>query len=292
MTQIIFATLNGMALGSTIFLVAAGVTLIYGILHILNFAHGGFFMIGAYVAFSILTWFGSSSLPFYLAAAIAAGAVVALLGYVVDRTVLRRLQAVDDYYSLIATFALLLCCDGAVKLIWGVDYYSVFPPAVLAGAIRFGGVVLPSFSLFIVGTGILIFVALEIGIHRLWIGKIIQGLRYDRWMSSLVGVNVQAMFTGTVAVAFMLAGFAGGLMLANQSLSPQLGHAYLIQSFVAVIIGGFGNIRGAFIASLILGLSESLGTLVLPTMPGFVTYCAIAVFLIYRPNGLLARKQT
>lgn len=292
MAQIIFAVINGLASGSAIFLVAAGVTLIYGILHILNFAHGSFFMIGAYVAFSVLTVLDPTSLLSYLAAALIAAIVVAVLGFAVDLAILRRLRDVDDYYSLIATFALLLLSNGIVKLIWGVDYHSVFPPDLLAGAVRLGSVFMPSFSLFIIGTGLATFAALEICIHRLWIGKLIQGLRHDRWMSALLGVNVQAMFTGTVAVAFLLAGFAGGLMLSNQSLSPMLGDSYLIQAFVAVIIGGFGNIRGAFIASMMLGLSESLGTLVLSNMPGLITYCAIVFFLIYRPQGLLARSSS
>jgi branched-chain amino acid transport system permease protein len=291
MQSIVFAIINGLASGASIFLVAAGVTLIYGILHILNFAHGSFLMVGAYVAFTIIGMADPTSLWVYLGAALIAGIVVAALGLLTDFLILRRLRDVDDYYSLIATFALLLCVDGVVKLIWGVEFHSLFPPQSLSGVLTIGSAFIPAYSVFVAATGLLVFIVLEISIHRMWVGKIVQALRHDRWMTEMMGVNVPMMFTGTVAMAFLLAGLAGGLLLSNQSLSPQLGHTVLIPAFVAVIIGGLGNVRGAFVASLFLGLVESIGTGLLQIRPGLMTYIAIALFLYWRPHGLLARKS-
>lgn len=286
--QLTFAFMNGLTVGMSIFLVAAGLTLIFGILRILNFAHGGFFMIGAYLTFSFLQVIGEGLVQFLLAS-LAAGIVIGAVGVVTDRIVLRRLQELDEEYMLIGTFGLLLMCVGAVKLIWGLDYYSVSAPAQVSGIIRVGGLFIPKYSLFIIAMGLVVFFALEYAIHRLWIGKIVQALANDGWMTGLLGVNVPLMFTGVVIVAFALAGLAGGLLLPNQSLSPELGHAYTLNAFIAVIIGGLGNIRGALMASLILGITESMSSFLIPGMPGLAIYVVMIVLLYLRPNGLFHR---
>src|SRR5690606_23283723 len=145
--------------------------------HILNFAHGSFFMLGAYIAFTASTlgipYLDISTFGGYLVASLVAAGAIGLLGIVVDLVVLRRLRDVDDAYSLIATFGLLLVCDGTVRWIWGVQYYSVPPPEGLGSAFRIGSLFIPQFSLFVTATGIVVFILLEIGIHRMWIGKLV-----------------------------------------------------------------------------------------------------------------------
>ncbi|MCL7466736.1 branched-chain amino acid ABC transporter permease [Phaeovulum sp. NW3] len=286
--QLTFALVNGLTVGMSIFLVAAGLTLVFGILRILNFAHGGFFMIGAYLTFSFLQVLGDGLAQFLLAS-LAAGVVVAGIGIVTDRIVLRRLKDLDEEYMLIGTFGLLMVCVGAVKLIWGLDYHSVSPPSEVSGILRFGNLIVSKYSLFIVAMGLVVFFALEFAIHRLWIGKIVQSLANDGWMTGLLGLNVPLLFTGVVIVAFALAGLAGGLLLPNQSLSPELGHAYTLNAFIAVIIGGLGNIRGALFASLILGITESMSSFIIPGMPGLAIYVVMIVLLFARPNGLFHR---
>ncbi|KPL53339.1 branched-chain amino acid ABC transporter permease [Prosthecomicrobium hirschii] len=290
LTDILFALINGAATGSAVFLVAAGLTLIFGILKILNFAHGAFFMIGAYVAYSII---GSnpSSLHVFIAAAFAAAAAVAALGFVADRLVLRRLRHVDEAYMLIATFAVLLVCTGVVKLIWGVNYASINPPPLLDGAVTAGSLFVPSYSLFVIAAGLFVFLGLELVIHRTWIGKLLQAVASDSWMSGVLGINVPAALTVTVIASFALAGLAGGLLLANQTLSPILGESYLLLAFMAVIIGGLGNVRGAFIASLLLGTIESGSSLVIPNMPGMATYIFVILFLLAKPQGLIGGRH-
>ena len=286
--QLSFALINGLTVAMSIFLVAAGLTLVFGILRIMNFAHGGFFMIGAYLTFSLLQLF-ELSLASYLLASVISGLVVGALGVICDKLVLSRLRHLDEAYMLIGTFGLLMVCTGAVKLIWGVDYHSSQLPDSLSGILIFGDLLVPRFSLFIIGMGFVVYVVLEYAIHRLWIGKIIQALANDRWMTGLLGLNVPLLFTGVVVVAFFLAGLAGGILLPNQSLSPELGHAYTLSAFIAVIIGGLGNIRGALLASLILGVIDSLSSILIPAMPGLVIYITMIVVLLLRPNGLLHR---
>ncbi|MXQ14697.1 branched-chain amino acid ABC transporter permease [Microvirga makkahensis] len=284
--DLLFTFLNGLSTGMAVFLVAAGLTLIFGILKILNFAHGAFFMIGAYVAYSI-TGSNPSSLWIFILAALVAGVVVAALGFVTDRIVLRRLRNVDEAYTLIATFAVVLICSGVVKLIWGVNYASVNPPPLLDGAIAAGPLFIPSYSLFVIIAGFAVYLALDIAIHRTWIGKLLQSVANDGWMSGLLGINVPFALTSTVIASFMLAGLAGGLLLANQTLSPILGESYLLLAFMAVIIGGLGNVRGAFLASVLLGVIESGSSLLIPNMPGMATYVFVILFLLAKPQGLL-----
>lgn len=285
--QIAFALVNGLAYGMALFLVAAGLTLVFGILRILNFSHGAFFMIGAYLAFTLVGR-GDVPLPLYIAASLFAGAVVGLLGLLADRIVLRRLKAQDEAYMLIATFGLLVFCQGMVHLIWGHAYHSVSPPAALSGVVFLGPVFIPVFSLFVIAVGVLVFAALDLAIHRSWIGKTVQSLASDPWMTGLLGVNTTFLFTAVVMVAFLLAGFAGGILLPYQALSPELGHAYTLNAFVAVIIGGLGSVRGAFLASILLGVMESMSSLLLPNLPGVALFATMIAVLLLRPQGLLA----
>ncbi|PSC02914.1 amino acid ABC transporter permease [Alsobacter soli] len=287
----LFTIINGLATGMAVFLVAAGLTLIFGILKILNFAHGAFFMIGAYVAFMIV---GSNppSLWLFLLASVAAGLVVGALGFITDRTVLRRLRDVDEAYMLIATFAVLLICEGAVKLIWGVNYASINPPPLLDDAIIVGSLFIPTYSAFLIGFGVLVYVALDLAIHRTWLGKLLQAISNDSWMTGLLGVNVPVALTLSVVASFMLAGLAGGILLPNQTLSPVLGGSYLLLAFIAVIIGGLGDIRGAFIASALLGVIESASSVLLPNIPGLATYVFVVVFLLVKPQGLFGSAST
>jgi branched-chain amino acid transport system permease protein len=285
MIDLVFTLVNGMATGMAVFLVAAGLTLIFGILKILNFAHGAFFMIGAYVAYTVV---GSNpaSLWMFLLAAVVGGIVVAALGFITDRIVLRRLRNVDEAYMLIATFAVVLVCSGLVKLIWGVNYASINPPPALDGAVEIGPLFIPTYSLFVILAGVVVFVLLDFAIHRTWLGKLLQSVANDSWMSGLLGINVPLALTATVIMSFMLAGLAGGLLLANQTLSPILGESYLLLAFMAVIIGGLGNVRGAFIASALLGVIESGSSLLVPNMPGIATYIFVILFLLAKPQGL------
>ncbi|CAN5326863.1 hypothetical protein BH11PSE9_BH11PSE9_32500 [soil metagenome] len=283
--ELAFAVFNAAAFGMAIFLVAAGLTLIFGLLRLLNMAQGGFFMIGAYTAYSVMGR-DVQSFGMFMVGIVAGGIVVALLGLLTDRLVLRRLRNVDPHYVLIATFALMMVCTGVTKLIWGVEFFSVNPPPGLDKPLNPFGLFFSAYQLFVIGAGIVVYFVLDLAIHRLWFGKLMQALSADPWMSEVLGINVSFGVAASVMVSFLLAGLAGGLLLPNQSLSTGLGDSYLMYAFFAVIIGGLGNIRGAFIGSLVLGLVQSLNTVLLPSVPGLAVYVALAIFLLVKPNGL------
>jgi branched-subunit amino acid ABC-type transport system permease component len=282
--QLAFAILNGVVLGMAIFLVAAGLTLTFGILRIFNFAHGSFFMIGAYLTHAIVGQQPSSVLQ-YLAAALAAALVIGAIGLLVDRLVLRRLAGVSSEYSLIATFAILLLADGAAKLIFGQDIHTVYPPPAL-DRIADIGIPVTYYSFFIIACGILVLVVLETSLNFLWFGKLVQAVARDPWMADVIGLRTQRIKLISVGASFALVGLAGGLLVANQSLSLDLGHSYLLLAFNSVIVGGLGSVRGAFLAALILGLFESLNSVLLPSMPGTVSYAVLVAVILLRPAGL------
>lgn len=283
--QIGFAFFNALAVGMAIFLVAAGITLIFGMLRILNISHGSIFMVGAYIAYTIVG-IETGTIGNLLSAAVASGIVLAIIGLGINFGVFRRLRGVDEAYSLIATFAMLMITNGLVKLVWGVNYHSVSAPDALAGAFFIGPVFAPTYSLFIIAMGIVTFLVLEFVIHRTAVGKVVRAIAHDEWMSNLAGINTPLVYALVVMAAFFLAGLAGGMLLPNQSVSPLLYESYLLQSFMVVIIGGLGNIRGAFIGALILGFTEGVNFLLMPQLPGLLVYFLLVAFLLWRPQGL------
>lgn len=290
--DIVTLLVNSLTWAMATFLVAAGLTLVFGTLHILNFSHGGFFMIGAYAAYSIANALGGApSIALYLFGSLAAGVLVAVLGLVVDRFVLRRLQGVEDAYVLIATYALLLVCEGSTKLVWGLNYHSVMPPAALDGAWLLGDAVLPRLSLFIIGAGVVCFVALEFFLNRTGPGRLVKAIAADPWMARLLGIHVRWVYTATVAIGFALAGLAGGLLVSNQTLSPTLASAFVIQAFGVIIIGGMGSISGAFLGSILLGLIDAAGQWFIPGLPGLPFFVAMTLILLVRPQGLFGKTR-
>lgn len=280
----LYAIFNGLVFGMAIFLVSSGLTLAFGILKIFNFAHGAFFMIGAYTAYTI-TGQEASSLPLFLGAALIAAIAIGSIGILADFTIFRRLAGVPAEYTLMAAFGILLLCNGLTKIAFGQSVHAIYPPAALGGFIDVG-MPISIYGLFIIGTGITIFLLLEIGLNRLWFGKLISAVARDPWMANVAGLRVQRLKLISVAISFVLAGLAGGLLVANQALSLDLGHSYLLLAFCAVIVGGLGSIPGAFIASIVFGLAESLNSVLLPTMPGIGSYALLIALVLIRPQGI------
>ncbi len=291
MNEAFVAVANGFSAGMAVFLVAAGLTLIYGVMRILNFAHGAFFMIGAYLAAMVVPH-GGMTIVTWLLDAVLAGLAISVLGLVVDRLVLRRIRAADEHHMLIATFAVLLICEGATKLVWGVDIRSVDPPDGLDGAVVFAGTVIPSLSIAIAAVGVLVFVLLEAVLRHTRIGRLLQAIAFDPWMAQNLGLNVPFVFSSVVIAAFFLAGFAGGILLPNQSLSPSLADSMILQAFICIIVGGVGNIRGAFVAAILLGIVDSGGAVLLSNYPGIAVYITMIAFLLFRPQGIFAGGRT
>lgn len=280
----LYALYNGMVLGLAIFLVSSGLTLTFGIMKIFNFAHGAFFMIGAYVAYA-LTGQEAGSLFIFLGAALGAALLIGFVGFIADFAVFRRLAGVPAEYTLMAAFGILLLSNGVAKITFGQAVHTVYPPPILGGFIDMG-LPVSIYGLFIIAAGVLVFLALEIGLNRLWFGKKVLAVARDPWMANVMGLRVQRLKLYSVVLAFALAGLAGGLLVANQALSLDLGHSYLLFAFCAVIVGGLGSIRGAFFASILFGLAESLNSVLLPALPGIATYSLLIILVLIRPQGL------
>lgn len=280
----LYSIFNGLVLGLAIFLVASGLTLAFGVMKIFNFAHGAFFMIGAYTA-HWLTGQEASSLAVFLGAALAAAMLVGSIGVVADLAVFRRLSGAPAEYTLMAAFGILLLCNGFAKIAFGQAVHAIYPPEALGGFID-AGLPLSVYGLFIIGAGVAVFLILEIGLNRLWLGKLVLAVARDPWMADVSGLRVQRLKLLSVVVAFALAGLAGGLLVANQALSLDLGHSYLLLAFCAVIVGGLGSIRGSFIASVGFGMAESLNSTLLPALPGIATYSLLIAVVLVRPQGL------
>lgn len=287
MDQYALVLLNGLSWGMTVFLTAAGLTLVFGILHVLNFAHGGLVMLGSYLTYSLLAKVETPTLWSYTGATVACAIALGLLGALVESLIFRRLRGVSESYSLIATYALLMLCQGAVKVTWGIDVLSVRPPPELRGATEMFGLSAPTFILFVMACGVLAFALLEYVVHRTEIGKTVQSVAVDPWMASLLGINIRAVLAGTVIAGVMLAGVAGAILSVNQSLSPDMGSMLIIQAFGVIIVGGMGNIRGAFIASISLGIITAIGDRIFAEIPGLFFYVALISILMWRPQGIM-----
>lgn len=284
MSLYLYAVYNGLVLGLAIFLVSSGLTLAFGIMKIFNFAHGAFFMVGAYTAYA-LTGQEASSLFVFLGAALVAALLIGFVGVIADFAVFRRLAGVPAEYTLMAAFGILLLSNGVSKIAFGQAVHTVYPPEALSAFLDVG-IPVSVYGLFIIGAGIMVFLALEVGLNRLWFGKLVLAVARDPWMANVAGLRVQHLKLFSVVLAFALAGLAGGLLVANQALSLDLGHSYLLYAFCVVIVGGLGSIRGAFVASILFGLAESLNAVVLPSLPGIATYSLLIILVLIRPQGL------
>lgn len=283
----LFLIANGISIGITLFIAASGLAILFGILKMLNFAHGSFIMVGAYLASTLLSAVPGYGVVAFLAVAAVVGILVGLMGLAVNRVIFRRLQGLDEAVALIATFALMLVVDGGVELIWGAQYISVDVPQGLDSAIFLGPLAIPSFSVLVLGVGVVLFLLIDLFLTRSWGGKMLQAVSDDRWIMDILGHNPRKLELLAVFLSFFLAGFSGAVLAPNQVLAPDLGRHMIIQAFAVVVVGGLGSVRGALLAAMLLGMAESFGS---TFMPSLSLYLGMIVILILRPQGLVARR--
>jgi len=277
--------LNGLSWGMLLFLIAVGLTTVFGVLGVLNFAHGSFFMLGAYLCMQIM-----HVVPSFWLGLLVGPLAVALLGVVVERLLLRRLYGRDITFQLLLTFAVLLMLDDAVRIIWGPGYHVVEPPTVLAGVFSILDRTYPVYRLFLVVAGPLIGLALWAFFQFSRWGKIVRAAAADREMAEGVGIRVPILFTAVFALGTWLAAVGGALAAPHQSLAPSMGERIIIESFIVVVSGGMGSFPGALAGALVLGLFESFGTVFLGRAQMAVPYILLAVVLLVRPHGLFGRE--
>ena len=285
MESFLINLLNGLSWGMLLFLISLGLTTVFGVLGILNFAHGSFFMLGAYLCMQIM-----HLVPSFWIGILIGPLAVAILGAVIERTLLRRVYGRDISFQLLLTFAILLVLDDAVRIVWGPGYHVVEPPAILAGVFTIANRTYPVYRLFLVAAGPLIGLALWVFFQFSRWGRIIRAAAMDREMAEGIGIRVPILFTAVFALGTWLAAVGGALAAPHQSLAPSMGERIIIESFIVVVSGGLGSFPGAFVGALVLGLFEAFGTVFLGSAQMAVPYMLLAAVLLVRPRGLFGRE--
>jgi branched-chain amino acid transport system permease protein len=280
--------LSGLTTAMFLFLIASGLSLVFGVMRVLNFAHGSFYMIGAYMAWQVVTWVQPTGGAFWIAA-LAAGASVAVLGGIVERLLFRHLYGVEELYQLLFTYALVLILGDAAKFIWGTDQLSVRRPAVLDGGFQVLGTTLPYYNLFIILIGPAIAIGGGLILSRSPAGRMLRAASHDREMLGALGANVGALYTGMFVASSFLAGLAGALITPIESVVPGMDVQVIVDAFIVVVIGGLGSFWGTFWGAMIYGQTLSFGILVFPEFSVFSVFALMAVVLIVRPWGLFGR---
>jgi len=283
-------TLAGVSNGMLLFLISAGLSLIFGVLRILNFAHGALFMFGALIAVSIAGMIPDPLAGF--AAALAGGAAgLALLGGAIESGLLRRVYRAPHEMQLLLTFALVFILGDAAKLIWGREEHSISMPQMLAGSARAFGLVFPLYRLFLIAAGMVVAAGLWLMLYRTRWGIFIRAATMDREMLAALGVNTRRLFTAVFMLGAALAGLGGALAAPVVAVGPGLHVQVLIDGFVVVVIGGLGSVLGAFVASLLVGLVNAFGVLAFPGLAVVLTFACMAIVLVVRPRGLLGTAE-
>ena len=280
--SIVHVCLAGLSTGMFIWLVASGLTLIFGVLGVLNFAHGSFYMLGAYFCYTLLSFMGDN---FWLGLLFGPLCVCAV-GFVVERFFLRYVYHLALPYQLLLTFAFVLLFDDLVKIVWGAG--SIGSPMVpgLSGSVSIMGRNFPVYSLFIIGVGPLVALGMWALLEKTWWGRIIRAASSDREMASAIGVRVPVLFTAVFIFGTWLGAMGGGLAVPYVGLlTPGMGESIIINAFVVAVIGGLGSLKGAFLGALIIGLLSSFGTRFIPTFDMFLTFILMAAVLLWRPQG-------
>jgi branched-chain amino acid transport system permease protein len=280
---------SGLSVAMLIFLVASGLTLIFGVVNVFNFAHGSFYLLGTYFAYQIIQMFSN----FWIG--LVTGVVgVGIVGMIMEFFFLRRIygRAEEGPFQILMTYSFILLIDDAVKYIWGPEYKTISKPDSLVGSINFGQVVVPSYSIFIIIVGLVVVLFSWYFLMRTDTGKMVRASSIDREMLGLLGTNVPFIMTAVFGVATAMGGLAGAMAAPLRTVTPGAGVEVIIDSLIVVVIGGFGNFWGALLGSLIIGEVLSFGILWMPELATVLSFIVMIIVLIVKPEGLLSLKAT
>jgi branched-chain amino acid transport system permease protein len=276
---------TGLIVGALLFLVAAGLTLIFGVLKVINFAHGSFYMLGAYVALTAYRTTGS------LIATLAAGLGVALFAVVFERFFMRKVYGTDVLMQLLVCYAFILILDDAVKIIWGAEFQSLgMPEAFQLPPLMIGGGIIPVFYLYLMVAAALIAALLWFVLTKTRLGKVVRAAAHNPTMTSVLGINTSLVYAAVFALGGLLAGLAGGLAAPVRSMSPGMGFSILIESFIVTVIGGMGSVSGALLGALLIGMLRSFGSIGFPLFVEGIMFLGMGLVLILKPSGLLGKE--
>jgi branched-subunit amino acid ABC-type transport system permease component len=281
--------ISGLSVAMLLFLIASGLTLIFGVVNVLNFAHGSFYLLGTYFAYQSMQFFDN-----FWVGLIVGTVCAGVVGMIVEFFFLKRIygRAEEGAFQLLMTYAFILILDDMVKFIWGPEYKTIPKPALLTGSFSLGSVVVPLYTLFIIVVGFAVVLFAWYFLMKTDKGKMVRASSLDREMLGLLGTNVPMIMTLVFGVATAMGGLAGVMAAPLRTVTPGAGVEVIIDSLIVVVIGGFGNFWGALLGALIIGEVLSFGILWIPEMATVLTFIVMIVVLVIKPEGLLSPKAT
>lgn len=294
MGQLLAVLIDGLIYSSWLFIIAVGLTLIYGVMKILNIAHGSLYALGAYSAASLGGyWFsrGYPPLGSYGVMLIAAILVGAIAGPVIERGLLRFMYGKDEIVLVLVTYAVFLILEDVIKLLWGVDPYFIAQPYGLLGSFDVGDLTYPNYNLVLFGAAVLIGLLLAWVLNKTRQGKMLLAVIHDREMSAAMGINVGRVYFVTFTAGAMLGALGGALTAPMISVQPGIGAETIVLAFAVVVIGGLGSLPGAALAAVLVGIVRAAAVHYRPELDLFSIYLVMAVVLIVRPKGLFSAQE-
>ncbi|HEX9450730.1 MAG TPA: branched-chain amino acid ABC transporter permease [Burkholderiales bacterium] len=294
MAQLIAVLIDGLIYSSWLFIIAVGLTLIYGVMKILNIAHGSLYALGAYSAASLAGYWIKQGYPpmgSYAIMLVAAILVGLIAGPVIERGLLRFMYGKDEIVLVLVTYAVFLILEDFVKLVWGVDPYFIAQPYGLLGSFDIGDLTYPNYNLVLFGAAVFIGVVLAWVLTKTRQGKMLLAVIHDREMSGAMGINVGRVYFITFTVGAMLGALGGALTAPMISVQPGIGAETIVLAFAVVVIGGLGSLPGAALAALLVGIVRAAAVHYRPELDLFSIYLVMAVVLIVRPKGLFSAQE-
>lgn len=286
--------LDGLVYASWLFMVSVGLTLIYGVMKILNIAHGSLYAVGAYAAASLIGAHFAAGYPPVLSFAVLIGAALAaglVCGLVIERGILRFMYGQDEVLMILVTYAIFLILEDLIKVLWGVNPYFAYQPYGMLGIFDVMGLPYAGYDFMLMGVAAFTGLAVWWSINRTRVGHLLTAVIHDREMSTAMGVNVRKVYTVTFVIGATLAAVGGAFTAPKISVTPGMGVEIIVLAFAVVVIGGLGSIGGAMIGALMVGLLRAAAVHVLPEVELFVIYAVMAMVLAFRPYGLFAAPE-
>ena len=294
MLELLVILSDGLVYAAWLFVVAIGLTLIFGVMKILNVAHGSFYAFGAYGAATAIGLYFDRGLPTaggYLAMVLSAVAIGLLLGIVLERALLRMVYGRDEVVVVLVTYAVFLMLEDALIAIWGADGYFAFQPYTAAGTLDVAGFPISGYDIGLVVFAGLLAVAAGWALRRTRAGRLLTAVIFDRETAAAFGINVRRVFTVTFLIGAVLGALGGALTAPKISVTPGIGVDAIVLAFAVVAIGGMGSVEGALLGALLVGMLRAVAVHLLPQLELFVIYAVMALVLVVRPHGLFTRLQ-
>jgi len=293
-TDLVSVLIDGVIYSSYLFIIAVGLTLIYGVMKILNMAHGSLYALGAYVAATLVgVWFNAGLNPYGSLALLGLAALLVgvVAGPIIERGLLRFMYGSDEVVLILVTYSVFLILEDAIKLVWGVESYSAYQPYGLLGNFNVGDLPYTVYDALLVVIAVLVGVALTFVLTRTRQGKLLLAVIHDREVSAAMGINVERVYLVTFTIGTMLAALGGALIAPKVSVVPAMGVEVIVLAFAVVVIGGLGSLPGAALGAIIVGLVRSAAVHYLPEVELFSIYLVMALVLIVRPKGLFSAVE-